>query len=149
MRTYVPKGKEIDRRWWVVDAASIPLGRLASAIAMRLQGKHKPTYTPFLDTGDHMIVINADKVALTGRKLDQKMYRRHSGHPGGLSEIGARRMMSERPERAVEQAVKRMLPKSKLGRQMLSKLRVYRGVEHPHQAQKPEPLEVDSSGRVK
>ena len=100
MRTYVPKGKQADRSWWVVDAESVPLGRLASAIATRLQGKHKPTYTPFIDMGDHMIVINAEKVALTGRKIDQKVYRRHSGHPGGLSEIGARRMMAERPDRA-------------------------------------------------
>ena len=149
MRTYVPKGKQLDRRWWVVDAESIPLGRLASAVAVRLQGKHKPTYTPFIDTGDHRIVINAEKVALTGRKLDQKVYRRHSGHPGGLSEVGARRLMDEKPERAVEQAVKRMLPKNKIGRQMLSKLRVYRGSDHPHEAQKPEPLAVDASGRVK
>lgn len=149
MRTYIPKGREIERRWWVVDAAGIPLGRLASAVAIRLQGKHKPTYTPFLDMGDHLIIVNAEQVVLTGRKLEQKVYRRHSGYPGGLNETSARRVMADKPERAVEQAVKRMLPKTKLGRQMYTKLRVYRGTEHPHEAQQPEALGIDASGSIK
>jgi large subunit ribosomal protein L13 len=142
MRTYVPTPSEIDRQWWVVDAEGMPLGRLASEVASRLRGKHKPTFTPFLDTGDHVIVVNADKVVLTGKKLDSKVYYSHSGYPGGIKGVVARRMLSEKPERAVELAVKRMLPKNKLGRKMLTKLRVYRGVEHKHQAQKPQPLEL-------
>jgi large subunit ribosomal protein L13 len=142
MRTYVPTPSEIDRQWWVVDANGVPLGRLASEIATRLRGKHKPSFTPFLDTGDHVIVVNADKVVLTGRKLDSKMYYRHSGYPGGIKGVVARRMLTEKPERAVELAVKRMLPKNRLGRKMLTKLRVYRGAEHKHQAQKPQPLEL-------
>ena len=142
MRTYIPSAGEIERKWWVVDATGMPIGRLASVVAHYLRGKHKPGFTPFLDTGDHVIVVNADKVVLTGRKLDQKIYRRHSGRPGGLKEIPARRMLAERPERAVEIAVRGMLPKNKLGRKMFKKLRVYRGPEHPHEAQKPEPLDL-------
>jgi large subunit ribosomal protein L13 len=141
MRTFVPSPGEIQRRWWVVDAAGLPIGRLASVVATHLRGKHKPYYTPFLDTGDHVIVVNADKVVLTGRKLDQKFYRRHSGYPGGLKEFSARRVLTERPEKAVEKAIKGMLPKNRLGRQMYRKLKVYTGPDHPHQAQQPAALE--------
>jgi len=125
----------------------VPLGRLASIVAQRLRGKHKPQYTPYLDCGDHVIVVNAAKVRLTGRKLDQKVYRRHSGHPGGLKEIVARRLLATKPERAIELAVKRMLPKTRHGRRMYTKLKVYAGPEHRHQAQKPEPLSIDGRGR--
>ncbi len=142
MRTFVPSPDEIPRGWWVADAAGVPLGRLASLVAAHLRGKHKPQFTPFLDTGDHVIVINADKVVLTGRKLDQKMYRRHSGYPGGLKEVTARVMLDTRPERALELAIKGMLPKNRLGRKMYGKLKVYRGAEHPHQAQKPQSLPI-------
>jgi large subunit ribosomal protein L13 len=142
MRTFVPSPDEIPRGWWVADAAGVPLGRLASLVAAHLRGKHKPQFTPFLDTGDHVIVINADKVVLTGRKLDQKMYRRHSGYPGGLKEVTARVMLDTRPERALELAIKGMLPKNRLGRKMYTKLKVYRGSEHPHQAQKPQSLPI-------
>ena len=142
MRTFVPSPDEIPRGWWVADAAGVPLGRLASLVAAHLRGKHKPQFTPFLDTGDHVIVINADKVVLTGRKLDQKMYRRPSGYPGGLKEVTARVMLDTRPERALELAIKGMLPKNRLGRKMYGKLKVYRGAEHPHQAQKPQSLPI-------
>lgn len=142
MRTYVPSPSEIDRQWWLVDAEGLSLGRLASEVASRLRGKHKPSFTPFLDTGDHVIVVNAEKAVLTGRKLDAKVYYRHSGYPGGIHATTARRMMDAKPERAIELAVKRMLPKNKLGRKMFSKLRVYRGPEHKHQAQQPQPLEL-------
>jgi large subunit ribosomal protein L13 len=142
MRTYIPSPDDIKRDWWVADAAGIPIGRLASLVAARLRGKHKAQFTPFLDTGDHVIIINADKVILTGRKLDQKLYRRHSGYPGGMREVTARIMLQTRPERAVELAIKGMLPKNRLGRKMYTKLKVYRGAEHPHQAQKPQALPV-------
>jgi len=142
MKTFFPSAGEIERAWWVVDATGIPLGRLASVVATRLRGKHKPEFTPFLDCGDHVIVINAGKAVLTGRKLDQKTYYRHSGYPGGLNETPARRMLAEKPVRAVELAVRRMLPKNRLGRRMYTKLKVYAGPEHPHQAQKPRPLDV-------
>ncbi|UCF66031.1 MAG: 50S ribosomal protein L13 [Acidobacteriota bacterium] len=145
MRTYIPSPGDIPRRWWVVDASNVPLGRLASVVATRLRGKHKPQYTPFLDSGDHVIVVNAGQVKLTGRKLDQKVYYRHSGYPGGMTEVSARRMFSERPERAVELAIKRMLPKTKLGRKMFTKLRVYRGPDHPHAAQQPAPLSIEGA----
>ncbi len=142
MKTFFPSEGDIQRAWWVVDATGLPLGRLASVVATRLRGKHKPEFTPFLDCGDHVIVINAEKAVLTGRKLDQKTYYRHSGYPGGLSEIPARRMLTERPVRAVELAVRRMLPKNRLGRKMYTKLKVYAGPDHPHQAQKPQPLDA-------
>ncbi|MCE5248143.1 MAG: 50S ribosomal protein L13 [Candidatus Polarisedimenticolia bacterium] len=142
MRTYVPSPDEIPHGWWVADAAGIPLGRLASVVAAILRGKNKPQFTPFLDAGDFVVVVNADKVVLTGRKLDQKIYRRHSGYPGGLKEIPARTMLAERPERAVELAIKGMLPKNRLGRKMFTKLKVYSGAEHPHQAQQPKTLAV-------
>jgi len=136
------KAHEVERKWYVVDAEGKPLGRLASEVAKILRGKHKPEFTPHVDTGDHVIVVNAEKVVLTGKKLDQKLYRHHSLHPGGLKEIKYRAFLQEKPERAVEIAVKRMLPKNSLGRAMFRKLRVYRGPEHEHAAQKPEKLEI-------
>ncbi len=144
MKTYVPSGKDLDaqRKWYVVDAAGMTVGRLASRVARILMGKHKPTYTPFLDLGDHVIVINAAKVRFTGRKWEQKIYRYHTGHPGGLKEIPAKRMLAEHPERIVEWAILGMLPKTKLGRKKAKRLRVYAGPEHPHEAQRPEPLTV-------
>ncbi len=142
MKTYVPKGGEIQRSWWLVDADGMVVGRLATAVASRLRGKHKPTFTPFLDTGDHVIVVNASKLVFTGAKLKDKLYRRHSGYPGGLKEISAGRMMREHPERVIEFAVKGMLPKGPLGRQMAKKLRVYAGPQHPHEAQNPRPLAI-------
>jgi len=140
MSTPFPSAKQIERRWWTVDAEGEVLGRLATAIARLLMGKHKPTYTPFLDTGDHVVVVNAAKVVLTGAKLEDKKYHRHSGYPGGLTEIRARRMLETHPERIIEQAVKGMLPKNSMGRQMYRKLKVYAGPEHPHAAQQPEPF---------
>ena len=137
MKTLIPSEREIVRQWHVVDAADQVLGRIASAAAMILMGKHKPTYTTFLDTGDHVIVINAAKVKLTGRKESQKLYRRHSGYPGGLTETKARIVRETRPVRMVEEAIQGMLPKTKLGKQMYRKLQVYAGPQHPHQAQKP------------
>ncbi len=140
MKTYSVKAGEIERRWFVVDAEGQVLGRLSSEIARILRGKHKPMYTPHLDTGDHVVVINAEKVVLTGNKADQKTYFRHSGFMGGEKFIPFRRMMAAHPERVIELAVKGMLPKNALGRQMRLKLRVYPGTEHPHAAQQPEPL---------
>ena len=140
MKTYVPKGAEIEREWWLVDAEGIPLGRLASRVAVRLRGKHKPTFTPFLDTGDHVVVINAEKLVLTGAKLKDKMYRRYSGYPGGLKEVPAEKMLREHSARMIELAVKGMLPKGPLGRKMAKKLKVYAGAQHPHEAQRPKPL---------
>lgn len=137
MNTVIPSGKNIQRNWYVLDATDAVLGRLATKAAMVLMGKHKPTYTPFLDTGDHIIVINAEKVRLTGAKEEDKIYRRHSGYPGGLKEVQARRLRQTRPERMVELAIQGMLPKSKLGKQLYRKLNVYAGPKHPHQAQKP------------
>jgi large subunit ribosomal protein L13 len=142
MKTYVPKRAEIEREWWVVDAEGVVLGRLASQVASRLRGKHKPGFTPFLDTGDHVIVVNAAKTVLTGAKLRDKMYRRHSGYPGGLKEIPAEKMLRAHPERIIELAVKGMLPKGPLGRQMARKLKVYAGPQHPHAAQQPRALSV-------
>ena len=137
MKTLIPSEREIVRQWHVVDAADQVLGRVASAAALVLMGKHKPTYTTFLDTGDHVIVINAAKIRLTGRKESQKVYRRHSGYPGGLTETGAAKMRATRPTKMVEQAIAGMLPKTKLGKQMYRKLKVYAGDKHPHQAQQP------------
>lgn len=142
MRTYTPKAEDIQRGWWVVDAAEKPLGRLATQLATVLRGKHKPMYTPHLDTGDYIVVINAEKVRLTGNKADQKTYFRHSGYMGGEKHIPFRRMIATHPERVIELAVKGMLPKGSLGRSMRSKLKVYAGAEHPHQGQQPEPLEI-------
>jgi large subunit ribosomal protein L13 len=140
MKTYSPSGKEITRDWVVVDASDMVLGRLASLIAGRLRGKHKPEFTPHLDMGDFVVVVNATKVKVTGRKLDQKMYYRHSGHIGGLKETVLKDMMAKKPDYALIQAVKGMLPKNRLGRQLLKKLKVYPGAEHPHGAQQPKPL---------
>jgi large subunit ribosomal protein L13 len=142
MKTYSVKAGEIERRWWVVDAEDQVLGRLASEVAHILRGKHKPTFTPHLDTGDYVVVINAEKVRLTGNKMDQKAYFRHSGYMGGEKFIPVRRMLETHPERVVELAVKGMLPKNALGRRMREKLRVYAGTEHPHAAQQPETLTV-------
>lgn len=142
MSTTFPSAKSLLRTWHVIDARDAVLGRLASKAARLLMGKHKPQYTPFLDTGDHVIVVNADKVRLTGAKEEQKMYRRHSGYPGGLVEISARKMRATRPARVVELAVSGMLPKTKLGKQMYRKLKVYAGDRHPHQAQQPVALSV-------
>jgi large subunit ribosomal protein L13 len=141
-KTYLPPTDTIERNWYVVDAADQRLGRLASEIAMVLRGKNKPTYTPHLDTGDFVIVINADKVAVTGKKSSQKLYRRHSGRPGGMKTETFNQLQARLPERIVEQAVKGMLPKNTLGRQLFTKLKVYAGPDHPHQAQKPEVLEI-------
>jgi large subunit ribosomal protein L13 len=137
MKSYIPGESEMQKRWHVVDAEGQVLGRLATRIAVLLTGKDKAIYTPFLDTGDHVIVINADKVRLTGKKLTDKLYRHHTGHPGGLREVTAGVLMARHPERVVQEAVFGMLPKSKLGRAMRKKLRVYRGPHHPHQAQQP------------
>ena len=142
MKTHTTKPSEITREWWLVDADGVVLGRLASEVAKRLRGKHKPTYSPHLDTGDNVIVINASKVLLTGNKLMTKNYYRHSGYPGGLRTIPYARIMSERPELAIEKAVKGMLPSNKLGRAMLKKLRVYAGAEHEQGAQNPKPLDL-------
>ncbi len=142
MNTEFPSKSEIQRSWHVVDAEGAVLGRVATKAAMILMGKHKPTYTPFLDTGDHVIVINAAKVKLTGNKEEQKIYRRHSGYPGGLKEATARKVRATNPIRMVEEAVSGMLPKTKLGKQMYRKLNVYAGDKHPHQAQKPEALAI-------
>ena len=142
MKTAIPSPSEIERQWHLIDAEDVVLGRIASKAAMILQGKHKPSYTPFLDTGDHVVVVNAAKVRLTGQKEEQKIYRRHSGYPGGLTEIQARKVRAVRPERMVEEAIQGMLPKTKLGKQMYRKLQVYAGPKHPHDAQKPVALAV-------
>jgi large subunit ribosomal protein L13 len=142
MKTAIPSPSDIERHWHLIDAEDVVLGRIASKAAMILQGKHKPSYTPFLDTGDHVVVVNAAKVRLTGRKEEQKIYRRHSGYPGGLTEIQARKVRAVRPERMVEEAVQGMLPKTKLGKQMYRKLQVYAGPKHPHDAQKPQALAI-------
>ncbi|MBP1594965.1 MAG: ribosomal protein bacterial type [Acidobacteria bacterium] len=137
MKSVIPGEKEMQKQWHVVDAEGQILGRLATRVARLLTGKEKPVYTPFLDTGDHVIVINADKVRLTGKKLTGKMYRHHTGYPGGLREVSAGVLMARTPERLVREAVFGMLPKTKLGRAMRKKLRVYSGSQHPHQAQRP------------
>ncbi len=142
MKTYTPKKGEIEQKWYVVDADGQVLGRLATRVASVLRGKHKPQYTPFLDTGDHVIVVNAAKVRLTGNKREKKVYYRHSGYPGGLKQTTCNEMMEKHPERVVMMAVRGMLPHNALGRAMLKKLRVYAGPEHDQEAQKPEPLSV-------
>ncbi|SEW37323.1 LSU ribosomal protein L13P [Ruminococcaceae bacterium KH2T8] len=138
MKTFVATPANIERKWLVIDASGKTLGRLATEVAKLLRGKHKPTYTPFADTGDNVIVINASEMVLTGKKLDQKLYRHHSGYAGGMKEIDYRTLMSKNPEKALELAVKGMLPKNSMGRQMFKKLHVYAGAEHNHAAQKPE-----------
>jgi len=142
VKTYTVRAEDIERGWFLVNAEGKTLGRLASEIAKVLRGKHKPIYTPHLDCGDYVIVINADKVQVTGRKLDQKMYYRHSGYPGGIKSISLRNQLQKHPERVLEAAVRGMLPKNRLGRKMLKKLKVYAGDSHPHQAQQPEALEL-------
>ena len=139
MRTYVPSGVNLEaqRSWFVVDATGQTVGRLATRVARVLSGKNKPTYTTFIDMGDHVVIVNAEKVVFKGNKLQDKMYRHHTGYPGGLKEVTARDMMQRHPERVLEQAIKGMLPKTKLGRAMAKKLKVYVGPNHPHEAQKP------------
>jgi len=141
-KTYLPPVAEIQRDWYVVDATDQRLGRLATEIAMVLRGKNKPTYTPHLDTGDFVVVINADKVAVTGKKASQKIYRRHSGRPGGMKTESFEKLQARLPERIIEQAVKGMLPKNSLGRQLFTKMKVYAGADHPHAAQQPKVLEI-------
>lgn len=143
-KTFVPSQTTLERNWYIVDAADQRLGRLASAIAMVLRGKNKPTYTPHLDTGDFVVVINAEKVVVTGKKAEQKLYRRHSGRPGGMKTETFAKLQVRLPERIVEQAVRGMLPKNTLGRQLFTKLKVYSGSDHPHQAQQPEPLQIQT-----
>jgi len=142
-KTYVTKQQDVQRNWYVVDATDQILGRLASQVAQFLRGKHKPIYSPSVDVGDYVIVINAEKVRVTGRKLDQKFYYRHSGYPGNLKEIPLSRMLEEHPTWVIEHAVKGMLPKNRLGRKMVKKLKVYAGSQHPHQAQQPKPLDLN------
>ena len=141
MKTFIPKAADIERKWYVVDAEGKTLGRLASEVAMILRGKRKPTYTPHMDCGDYVIVINAEKVAVTGKKRQEKIYKRHTGYPGGLREVTFEKLQARKPEEIIRHAVKGMLPDGKLGRQMYKKLKVYAGPEHAHAAQKPEVLE--------
>lgn len=140
MKSYMAKAETMERKWYVVDAEGMVLGRLASQVASILRGKHKPIYTPHVDCGDHVIIINADKVVLTGKKLDKKIYYHHSGYPGGLKETKYRDLLDKKPEFAVYEAIRCMMPKGPLGRQMLTKVRIYRGAEHKHAAQRPEVL---------
>ncbi len=143
MKTFMAKNGQIERKWYVVDATGLPLGRLASQVASVLRGKNKPTFTPNVDTGDHVIIINSDKVILTGKKLEKKFYTYHTGYIGGLKQIPYSKMMAEKSDLAVYEAVKGMLPKNSLGRQMITKLRVYKGAEHNHIAQKPIELKIE------
>jgi large subunit ribosomal protein L13 len=142
MKTFVAKEQEIEKKWYLVDAENRILGRLATQIAVRLRGKHKPIFTPHADTGDFIVVVNADKIALTGAKLDKKNYYHHSGYMGGLKTIPARRLLERKPEEVLRLAVKGMLPKNSLGRRQLKKLKIYTGPDHPHTAQEPEKLEI-------
>ncbi len=142
MKTYMAKKEEVKRDWWLMDATDVPLGRLASQVAVLLMGKHKPIYTPHVDTGDYVVVINAEKVKLTGKKAEQKFYYRHTGYLGHLKKIPYGRLREEKPDFLIKLAVKRMLPKNRLGRQMLKKLKVYPGEEHPHKSQNPKPWEL-------
>lgn len=143
MKTWTPKSAEIERRWWVVDADGLILGRLATQLASVLRGKHKPAYTPHVDVGDYVVVVNAEKIAVTGDRRAQKMYYRHSGYPGGLREMTLDEMLRRHPERVIRLAVRGMLPRNRLGRHMLDKLRVYAGPNHPHEAQSPSPLVIE------
>lgn len=142
MKTFVTKPAEVERRWYVVDAEGKTLGRLSSQVAAILRGKHKPIYSPSVDCGDFVIVVNADKIAVTGQRMEQKKYYRHSGYPGGLREFSLREQLNKHPTRPIELAVRGMLPKNRLGRKMIKKLKVYAGPDHPHQAQQPEALEL-------
>lgn len=148
MRTYSPKASEITRKWYVVDAEDLVLGRLSTEVARILRGKHKPTFAPHMDMGDHVIVINAEKVVLTSNKADQKLVYRHSGYPGGLKSRTFAEALALKPEEGVRRAVRGMLPKNRLGRQMLTKLKVYAGPNHPHSAQMPEPLDIVAARRT-
>jgi len=147
MKTYVPDASGIEQKWWVVDAEGQTLGRLATGIASVLRGKHRPDFAPHLDLGDHIVVVNAERVAVSTKAREQKKYYRHSGYPGGLSERSLGDMLQRQPERVIKLAVRGMLPGSRLGRQLLRKLKVYSGPEHPHQAQAPEPLEIAAARR--
>jgi large subunit ribosomal protein L13 len=149
VRTYTPKPADVQRQWYVIDATDVVLGRLASQVAQLLRGKHKPIYAPHLDTGDFVVIVNADKVALSGNKLDQKRAYRHSGYPGGLRSVSYADLLAKHPERAVEKAIKGMLPKNSLGRKMFGKVKVYAGPDHPHQAQKPVPFEITQISQIK
>jgi len=142
MKTYMPSAASVERKWYVVDATGHTLGRLTSEIAAILRGKNKPTFTPFIDTGDYVIVVNADKIKVTGNKLKDKIYYKHSDYPGGMRETTLAEMLAKKPEEVIRLAVKGMLPKGPLGRSMIKKLHVYAGAEHPHAAQKPENLEI-------
>ena len=144
MDTFIPSGSNLEaqRKWYVVDAAGQTVGRLSTRVASILRGKHKPTFTPYIDMGDHVVVINAEKIVFTGNKLEQKMYYHHTGWPGGIKEISARKQLERHPERILESSIKGMLPKNKLGRAMAKKLKVYVGSTHPHEAQRPEALEI-------
>ncbi|NOY85922.1 MAG: 50S ribosomal protein L13 [Deltaproteobacteria bacterium] len=142
MKTFSAKKEDVQRRWVVVDAEDVVLGRLASQVAGIIRGKNKPIFTPHVDTGDFVIVVNAEKIRLTGNKLDQKFYYRHSGYPGGIKGISARDLLEKRPEMLVKNAVRGMLPKNRLGRQMIGKLKIYAGAEHPHEAQQPEKISI-------
>lgn len=142
-KTYVTKEEDVQRDWYLVDAAGQKLGRLASRVAQIVRGKHKPIYSPAVDVGDYVIVVNAEKIRVTGRKLDQKIYHRHSGYPGGLKTIPLRELLEENPTRVIEHAVRGMLPRNRLGRKLFKKLKVYAGPDHPHQAQQPKPLDLD------
>jgi large subunit ribosomal protein L13 len=142
VKTFSAKPHEVEREWFVVDAQGQTLGRLATHIATLLRGKHKPIFTPHVDCGDYVIVVNADKINVTGQKLDQKIYYRHSGYPGGLKQVTLRRRLQTHPERVIESAVRGMLPKNRLGRKMYKKLKVYAGPNHPHEAQQPTPVEL-------
>ncbi len=145
MKTYTAKPSEIERKWFVIDAEGVVLGRLAAIVSQYLRGKHKPTYTPNIDTGDNIVIINADKVKLTGKKLSDKVYYWHTGHPGGIKQRTAEQILGgEHPERVIEKAVQRMITRSPLGRQQMKKLHIYAGNEHPHEAQQPEVLDVAS-----
>lgn len=139
-KTYVTKREDVEREWYVVDASGQTLGRLATRVARVLRGKHKPIYSPSVDAGDYVIVVNAERIHVTGRKLDQKIYYRHTGYPGGLKEITLRNLLQKHPTRVIEHAVRGMLPKNRLGRRMFKKLKVYAGPDHPHAAQQPKPL---------
>jgi large subunit ribosomal protein L13 len=148
MKTYSAKPADVEKKWVVIDGTGLIVGRLASIVAMRLRGKHKPTYTPHVDCGDHVVVVNAEKVVLTGRKVQQKVYRHHTGYIGGIKERSAKYILEGKfPQRIVEKAVERMLPRGPLGRRQLGNLRVYKGPEHPHAAQQPETLDVAAMNR--
>ncbi len=147
-RTFTPKPADVERQWWVIDSADLPLGRVASEVAVLLRGKHKPTFAPHVDGGDHVIVLNVKRIGVTGNKEKVKRYYRHSGYPGGIRELTLGEMRERYPERIIEAAVKGMLPKNKLGRRMLGRLKAYAGTTHPHRAQNPQPRDISSFRKV-